>query len=413
MAFMRPESSMQKHPPASFWTDDLGLNVTELVERLREKRADWIGNRNGRQLKIICEALAIEGERLPERRAALDESDDDVLLPFFLVDQFARFKSRVAVLELAREILAEDRLGECMKSNDVGDTTALLLALFVHRWELLKDVALLDRRHKLGFAGMRLRGGSRKPKRSLVDVLKAASLRSVLAAADAAARDRLKTEYRGRLDRDGRVLVFMRRADRPDHMVRSKGGVLHGYKPEWIILDFEPDCHRVRIASRTASVPLQIANGIATACFDKDCGYVNESDPTPRDTLETFVAHLRAEAAGLLTLVELSCKSAPLDGAPSIRISQPDSVHIGSSLQHFERSVGPLDLDHIDSVKVLYGKKRVTISFEQADDGTDAFDVRYSDHRLNALEREQFVALLKETHGITIHSTEKRYARSS
>jgi len=400
-------------PSQSFWKDDLGLNLEELTEGFDdETRAAWIDKLNGRRARIICDALGLEGHSAQSRKEALRGTDNE-LVPYYLVDRFARFKSRVAALEVARDVLADEQLDACMTSSGVGDTTALLLAIFVRRWRELKTVALLDRTHKSGFAGMRVVGAGRKAKHPLPEVLKLGSLKTILAAADRSAQDRRTTIFRGVLERNGRVQVFMRRAERPDQMVRPQGGVIHGFKPEWIILDFEPDAKRVRIASRTTVVPLQVANRIALACFDKDCRYVNDSDATPRATLEAFLAHLRNDTDGPLTLVELACKSAPLKGSPALRISQADSRHLGASLDHFEKSVGPIPLDNIDSVKVLFHKKRVTIILDEAEDGTDAFDVQYSDSRLNRLERDEFVALLRETHGITIHSTEKHYARTA
>jgi len=402
-----------KMPPQTFWKDDLGLNIEELVDAFDdEARAAWIDKLNGRRAAIICEALGLDGHSTQSRKEALRDTGDE-LVPFYQVERFARFKSKVAALEIAHEVLSEERLGECMTSGGNGDTTALLLAIYVQRWEALKAVALLDRTHKSGFAGMHLIGAGRKAKHALSDLFKPSALRTILSAADKTARDRRTTVFRGVLDRNGRLQLFMRRAERPDQMVRPQGGVIHGFKPEWIILDFEPEAKRVRIASRTGVVPIQVANRIAQACFEKDCHYINDSDTTSRATLEKFLTQLRANRNGPLLLVELTCKTSPLKGSPALRISQPDSQHIGPSLHHFEDRVGKIPLDNIDSVKVLFCKKRVTIILDRAEDDTNAFEVRYSDHRLNRLEREDFVTLLRETHGIPIHSTEKHYARSA
>lgn len=331
-----------KTPSQTFWKDDLGLNLDELIEGFDdEAREGWIDKLNGRRAAIVCDAIGLDGHSTQSRKESLRDTGDE-LVPFYLVERFARFKSKVAALEVAREVLPEERLGECMTSAENADTTALLLALYVQQWQTLKTVALLDRTHKSGFAGMRLNGAGRKAKRALSDVLKPSALKAILAAADKVARDRRTTVFRGVLDRNGRLQLFMRRAERPDQIVRPQGGVIHGFKPEWIILDFEPDAKRVRIASRTGVVPIQVANRIALACFDKDCHYVNDSDTTPRATLQKFMAHLRGDGNGPLVLVELTCKSAPLKGSPALRLSQPDSRHLGSSLSHFEQVAGKI-----------------------------------------------------------------------
>lgn len=402
-----------KSPPQTFWKDDLGLNVDELTDGFADDaRTAWIDKRTGRQSAIVCDALGLVGHSARSRKQSLHDLDDE-LVPFFLVEQFARFKSKIAVVEFAREALSEDKFAACMQTADDGDKTALLFALYTEDWEGLKTVALLDRTHKSGFAEMRLRGGGRKSQRPLASVLKPAFLKPILSAADTAAKDRRATVLRGVLERNGRIMLFLRRAERPDQIVRTTGGVIHGYKPEWIILDFAQDGKRVRIASRSSFVPLRIANRVAAACFAKDCEYVNDSDATARKTVEKFMAHLRTDTKGPLILVELVANTTPLKGSPAVRISHPDSRHVGEALDHFEQKVGKVPLDHIDSVKTLFRKKRVTLIFDRAEDEADAFDVRYSDHRLNAVERVEFVTLLRETHSIPVHSTEKRYARTA
>jgi hypothetical protein len=60
---------------------------------------------------------------------------------------------------------------------------------------------------------------------------------------------------------------------------------------------------------------------------------------------------------------------------------------------------------------VVHLAKRIDIRFERLDTGLDEFIVRYMDHRLNATLRKQFEDFMRETHGIPILSTEKRFAR--
>lgn len=184
---------------------------------------------------------------------------------------------------------------------------------------------------------------------------------------------------------------------------------MHGYKSEWIILDFAGDARRVDISSVSVDLPLEIANRIASAYFKRGCEYENESIASGPKQIEAFLACVRPVKEGPLLLVELTCGTSALTGGSGIRIRQPDSRSIGDSLDHFEQQIGKLRLPDIESVKVLYRKKRVSLIPEASDDEPGAFVVRYSDHRLNARERIDFETHMRESHGLTVLSTEKRF----
>jgi hypothetical protein len=114
-----------------------------------------------------------------------------------------------------------------------------------------------------------------------------------------------------------------------------------------------------------------------------------------------------------IPLVEIVVCNSPLDGSPKIKITDPDSNPIGNAIGHFEKAVGVIlsDLENIESIKVHYKKKRVSLIFERMEDADGEYVVRYSDHRLNALERRPFEDYLRNIHGIPILSTEKRFKR--
>ena len=89
------------------------------------------------------------------------------------------------------------------------------------------------------------------------------------------------------------------------------------------------------------------------------------------------------------------------------------SISLGRAIDHFDYSVGKLlvDVEHVESVKVVFCGKRVTLRFEPS--GEDAFVVRYSDQRLSPAQRIQFEAYLRNYHGITALSVEKRFCRAA
>ena len=208
---------------------------------------------------------------------------------------------------------------------------------------------------------------------------------------------------------DGRFLVFIRRAERPDHILGSEG-VVHGYRPEWIILDFEEGAKRVRISSISVSVPLEIANRIASEYYGAPCEYENEAEITYAKQIAVSLRTLASAKDEEVRLVELVVRNSPHDGSPKLKITDPDSNCIGDGVAHFEKAVGKLldSVEEIESVKVSFRKKRVSLIFEPLEE-KDKDVVRYSDHRLNANERKLFENYMKDTHEIPVLSTEKRF----
>ena len=167
------------------------------------------------------------------------------------------------------------------------------------------------------------------------------------------------------------------------------------------------------IASKSIKEPLEIANRMASAYYSAQCTYENENLLTHRQQLKLLLRQLQDDESPELRLVELARAHSPLDGAPDVRMAGATSISLGRAIDHFDYSVGKLlvDVEHVESVKVVFCGKRVTLRFEPS--GEDAFVVRYSDQRLSPAQRIQFEAYLRNYHGITALSVEKRFCRAA
>lgn len=400
-------------PPPKFWEDDLELPREHILRQIeRDGYLDtWINKRTGRQLAILQQALGIDGEASTRKlKTRIRESNGD-LLDFVLVDQFSQFKSKVAVVDFAGRVLPADVVESCQISDTEYDKTALLFAIYRRRWADLRLIFHLDKTHKTGFARMKLKGKLRRPRQTFRDFLNSGQVADVLARFDKTRKDGRGSELKAVIPLGESDLVFIRRPNRPNHLVGLRGGVIHAYDPEWIILDFRDEGTYVNIAAVSVSLPLDIANGIASAYYGRDREYENASEITYRKQIERFLGEVRGARQGDLILVEATVSNSPLNDSPKLRISHPDSRSIGNSISHFERCIGKLlsRVEQIDSIKVLFCQKRVSLKFEAAPGSLDEFVVRYSDQRLNALQRIEFEKLMRDVHGITVLSTEKQF----
>ena len=265
---------------------------------------------------------------------------------------------------------------------------------------------------KSGFARMALKNRVRSPEGLFHNFLKPDRVKGILKEFDRSRGDQRTSEFKEVILVDGRPIVFIRRAEKPDLIIRTVG-VLHGFRPEWIILDFSGDAKRVNISSDSTSVPLEIANRLASAWFGSECEYENESLTTYSQQLNRFLDLIKEDQAGNLAFVEINHKNSPLQGGGKLLLSNEASI--GETVRHFEQVFGSItsELGEIKSIKVRYRQKRVSLIFETVGGAADAFVVRYSDNRLNVRERRSFEELMRKNHGIPVLSTEKRQKKSS
>ncbi len=410
------DSAMEhsNEPTSAFWENDLEMGLEDFLARSRRDgfMDDWISHRTGRQVDVLCNNLSLDGTGSVQSKKDRLRSCDDKLQPYLLVDQFAKYKSKIATVDFAKRVLAGDALEICRKNDEDFDTTALLFAIYHKNWSNLRLVFHLDKIHKSGFARMKLKDKVRRPQRSFQEFLLPETVQGILEGFDKVKGDGRTSEFKSVVNHNEHHLVFIRRAERPDLVLR-KGGIVHGYRPEWIILDFADSAKRVDISSVSVSVPLEIANRLVSGYFGMSCEYENESQITFAKQLERFLDILRKEKTGELLLVEVVVLNSPLEGSPKIKITDPDSHPIGDAIGHFEKAVGGIlsEIENIESIKVYYHNKRVSLIFEKIEDEDDKYVVRYSDHRLNATERRMFEDYLRDIHGIPILSTEKRFKR--
>ena len=402
-----PESA---EPSEKFWLDDLELDAEAALDRLSDDaRLEWIQKRTQRQTSALCRALHIEGKTHYARKQALQRVGRE-LDSFYLVSRFAIGRGDVAIRDHASRVLPLEVLSEYVIAEDRIDKMAMLFALFQAKPSHLKSVRLLDRIHKSGFAPMRLRGAVRSPTDSMKGFLTKGTIKPILAFADEEAADGRKSVLQGVLERNGRSLIFVRRAGRSRFAVKALGAPTPCYDSDTIVLDMGTDGRRIGIAAKSGGVAVQIANGLATAYFGKECKYQNETNTIDRSALEAFCKHLMTAIEGTLLLVEFQASYPGLAGTPQVVVSHSCSRSIGDAIRQLEASHGRFDLSDIESLKVQFGKKRVTLVVGPAGDGDDAFSLRYSEFRLNALERVDFENHLRDVHGITVLSTEMQRA---
>jgi hypothetical protein len=398
-----------------FWENELELSIQESLRHAEdpEELRAWVDCRNGRQLDVLCRILNLAAARIKDKRAAL-ASCDGQLATFYLTDQFARHKGKFAIADLAVARLDAEVVALCrLKDEEEYDTRALLYALVAADPQHLRTVFHLDKIHKSGFARMALKQKVRQPEAPFERFLKPKQAEQILRDYDRQKRDQRQSQLKNIVRHHHHHLVFIRRPERPQYILRDDR-IQHGHRVEWIILDFADNARRVNISSDSNEVPLQIANALASAYFGKDVAYDNECQITYEKQIHMLLNQLKAGTCEGLRLVDLDVQNSPLHGV-DLRIGHDDADVVQRAVAALERDNSSLTahVDRINKVKLIYLSKRIDVQFEKQDTGPDEYIVRYMDHRLNATLRKRFEDFMRDTHGIPVLSTEKRFARHS
>jgi len=401
-----------------FWINELEVAHDQVLEQAIQPgyMDEWLDKHNERQIDVLRRSLGVSSAKTGRGRLKAKKEeirpDNDELLPYVLVKEFARFKSRLATIEAARSVLPPDVVDLCAKGDDDYDTLALCYAIYHHDSGQLCSVLHRDRIHKTGFARMKMKGGPRRPKQPLSEYLKRDTIEQLLAAFDKSKSDGRTSSFKNIITDDGHCNVFIRRCEKPSLILRGSE-VVHGHRPEWIVLQFFDGAKRVNISSLSVSDSLEIANRIASDYFNKPCEYENESEVTFAKQIERLLNLLKNDADNELSWVELVVGNTPLLGAPGMTLTDRRSRTIGPAIKQFEQNNGYVvaALDNIESIKVFYRKKRVKLILEKVEESDEEYVMRYTDHQLNPTERRSFEDYMRKTHGIPILSTEKRYKK--
>ncbi len=270
-----------------------------------------------------------------------------------------------------------------------------------------------DKVHRTGFARMVLDKPPRVPGERFAEFMTVTQAEAILRAYDNAQPSKRRTcELMGLQCHDNHLLLFIRRSERPDRIIRDEN-LVHGYRPEWIVLDFLDEARRVQIASQSQEESLRIADRLASSFFEADCFYRNERQTVCPAQIHQLLAKLLADEAPLLELVEVAVNASPLRDSPSVKIFDKDCIAAG--LAHFEQAVAPLfgELDHFEGIKVRYRAKRILLKWNSLAADRDQYVVRYSDKNLDVTERRAFEDDMRTSYGIPVTSTEKRFKNPS
>ena len=392
-----------------YWQNQLEVPLADVLARTEKPPffATWVDGVSPACRRVLARELGLPRE-MPQpalRKAVLRFRD--TLVPLVLVDAAMAGKRRSAILEVARAVLGADDL-EGARSGSALDRRALGWTLHLRGAANLQRVFHIDRIHRRGVARMALAERPASPAPAGPEAFCPSAVAAVLAECQ---RERGLSGLDPRaetLTTPEQHVAFFKWPRKSAFVVRGADNVF-GYERQWVVLAFTRDLWRVTIASDPGEAPARIAERIAGSVFGHPVRYVNESIATPLETADRFVASLLDEKAGM-ALVEAEVRTHAQQGAPLVRVHGCGDESIAVQVRRLELAFGGevTRAARLGAVKVVAFGKRVRMVFEPA--FGDGVIVRYSDQVLAPEERDAFERRMRDAHGITVFSTEKRHA---
>ncbi|GFR06853.1 uncharacterized protein gp10 [Trichonephila clavata] len=193
-------------------------------------------------------------------------------------------------------------------------------------------------------------------------------------------------------------LLKVRRASGIDLLLNSNK-VIHGHKPDWMILDFLVNGTQVDLTAKNIDQATEIANSIASRYFSSECVFVNAQDKNFAEQVYKFIKVCVDGSDSNIFTFELKFQSNRFKYSNTcITLTVIPHDPIASELYILHPSIGDI-LKSIELMKIIFQGKKIGLFFKRSD---EYIAIYYSEHPLNKKEREDFKAYMKQFYGLTI-----------
>jgi len=287
-----------------------------------------------------------------------------------------------------------------VKNNSKYDKKSLLFLLFHADHNLLKSVYHFDKIQRKGFMSFALQKAPRQPNIPFKNFISQETIEQVLKDNDAKRSDGFENQLQGFFYHQNRLYILIRRASDID-LLLSSNKVIHGHKPDWMILDFLLNGTQVDLCAKNIDQTIEIANSIASIYFNCECVFINVQDKNFAAQVRKFIETCIDGSDTNIRVFELKFQSNRFKYSYTrITLTVAPYDPIAPELHVLKPSVGDI-LPSIESLKVMFQGKKIGLFFKRSG---EYITIYYSEHPLNKKEREDFKAYMKQFYGLTILS---------
>lgn len=413
------------YPSQKFWESNLEISVCGSFNSFNDLnvRKNWLNSLSGRQLSVILRHFKDKQNEQLFKDYALWKSDDfsiqqkhemlfnsEYLFNYYLVSRFSHRKSEISIIEVARSILSEDHLKPFLLRDNKYDKKSLLFTLFTTDHNVLKQIFLFNQVQKKGFSPFALVNPPRQKPVSFETFLSESTIQEILKQHDLSEGDNFESQFQAFFCHKDRIYLSIRRASRDEDLLMSSNKVIHGYKPNHIILDFSFSANQVNLYSKDMNQGLKIAGSIVSHYFEQKCLFFDMQSKNPVAQVSYFMNECIKNYLPNIRLFEVKCNLPQSNTYLTVNTSDNN---IEELLQKIEPAVGSIlhNVSLIQHVKVLFKNKKVTLSFQVDMANENYIVIDYSEYVLNKKEREDFKSLVKDNYGIVVLSKAKALSR--
>ncbi|GHM58792.1 MAG: hypothetical protein sGL2_09420 [Candidatus Mesenet longicola] len=317
---------MRIYPSQEFWESSLETPVFSLLSDFRNQniRKNWLHSISGKQLSVIfyyCCKDKQNGQlfehNIPwqyddvsvQQKRKILTNIYDTLFDCYLVDRFGCTKSESAIVEVAKSVLHQDIIESLLLQNNKYDKKSLLFILFHDDPHLLKHVFHFNKVQKRSFSSFTLKNPPRQKTATFKDFVSKEKVQQILKQHDLTENDNFESQFQGFFFYQNRIYVFIRRARDLD-LILNSNQVVHGYKPDWIIIDFALNANQVNLCTKSISQGLRITNYIVSQYFERECSFINTHNQTEVAQVYKFLQACIEGADADICIFEIKFRSA-------------------------------------------------------------------------------------------------------
>jgi len=398
--------------PSSFWTN-LGVNYRKIQDDfVKSPEALFSSLRASRALPLssfltiakVC-GLRYKKQEKKEILTKLLRKPDLFTEVYALSDFYKNCRRKYVITQYAkRHNLINNIVYPTETKRKTGktiDNFALLILVAQYDDRLLKEIQLMDSVNLSGFVDMELvQAGDLQLPRLDAEIVEK-TIKGFLDEFETEMGEGKESAYEETLPRDDEVFVFLRRQIKEEMVMEARRHI--PVKPaERIIFHFSEGGKRLRLASRTRRASKKLLDKFTERCFGSNYHYLKSTSKIKVAELEKFVERAIG-AKDHIPIMEIEVVQAPLQGSPTIKLSQ--LADVTPAIRDLEKRNIPLlrDIKKISSFAVNYKGTKVRLQVIKAKTGKH-FELLYSDYRLPETEREPFEDLMRKEYGIPVRS---------
>lgn len=407
-------------PKDEYWLCTLNIHYDQIEKQLKLHKNQVLESLAKKWDKRIRDLIAREVDFEADSQesmiafiARLFDEHQEEAFQFLYLTEFARHKRKEAVLTIAAEKLHPELL-EVLELDERQPNAKhilwLILELFSQNPDSLFDVFLKDIeiKHSTGTWFQVTFDDNNIEHQDLAKNLDKGAIEKALARVDVP--DAISCPQV--IDNGNEKIIFLN-AEITAQITKLRNSRNLGYSDDWIVMRFDKNRNRIRIAARSLDRGAAIVQRLIQEVALAKCSLHEEEKTTPAENIMNFVKALLQEKEDADALIEIELDNAPVDSVAT-KIRLKNDFSIARPFAALNGRYGWLDdinsMPRLLYLKMRHGDKNFRIMFDWIDSSPRAAFVRCDDRFIDSRLHEEFTIYMLDAYAINICCKRRRIA---